>query len=135
MIRKSWLNPVLNVYNFPNFESLGTYIDFSFTHSSSVNVEFSFKPNAIFNSIRCEIHVIQYFVLSIFMLHALHIQIPMLLFSGMPLDFYENNWKSMCACRLTENEHKKRQKVQKEKDEIGENREQIRPKITEKNGK
>ena len=31
--------------------------------------------------------------------------------------------KSTCACRLTENEHKKRQKVQKEKDEIGENRE------------
>ena len=29
----------------------------------------------------------------------------------------------MCMCRLTENEHKKRQKVQKEKDEIGENRE------------
>ena len=44
----------------------------------------------------------------------------------------------MCACRLTENEHKKRQKVQKEKDEIGENRERIGPKITEKvenNGK
>ena len=41
----------------------------------------------------------------------------------MPLDFCENNWKSMCACRLTENEYKKRQKVQKEKDEIGENRE------------
>ena len=44
----------------------------------------------------------------------------------------------MCMCRLTENEHKKRQKVQKEKDEIGENREQIGPKITEKtenNGK
>ena len=38
----------------------------------------------------------------------------------MPLDFRENNWKSMCVCRLTENEHKKRQKVQKEKDEIGE---------------
>ena len=36
--------------------------------------------------------------------------------SVMPLDFCENNWKSMCACRLTENEHKKRQKVQKEKD-------------------
>ena len=56
----------------------------------------------------------------------------------MPLDFCENNWKSTCACRLTENEHKKRQKVQKEKDEIGENRERIRPKITEKtenNGK
>ena len=38
-------------------------------------------------------------------------------------------------CRLTENEHKKRQKVQKEKDEIGE---RIGPKITEKtenNGK
>ena len=43
--------------------------------------------------------------------------------TGMPLDFCENNWKSTCACRLTENEHKKRQKVQKEKDEIGENRE------------
>ena len=41
----------------------------------------------------------------------------------MPLDFCENNRKSMCASRLTENEHKKRQKVQKEKDEIGENRE------------
>ena len=53
----------------------------------------------------------------------------------------------MCACRLTENEHKKRQKVQKEKDEIGENRENgkriggewIGPKITgkktENNGK
>ena len=41
--------------------------------------------------------------------------------TGMPPDFCENNWKSMCACRLTENEHKKRQKVQKEKDEIGEN--------------
>ena len=41
----------------------------------------------------------------------------------MPLDFCENNWKSMCVCRLTENEHKKRQKGQKEKDEIGENRE------------
>ena len=41
----------------------------------------------------------------------------------MPLDFCEKNWKSTCACRLTENEHKKRQKVQKEKDEIGENRE------------
>ena len=37
----------------------------------------------------------------------------------------------MRACRLTENEHKKRQKVQKEKDEIGENRERIGPKITE----
>ena len=37
--------------------------------------------------------------------------------------------------RLTENEHKKRQKVQKEKDEIGENRERIGPKITEKNRK
>ena len=45
----------------------------------------------------------------------------------------------MCACHLTENEHKKRQKVQKEKDEIGENREngkqigreRIGPKITE----
>ena len=40
----------------------------------------------------------------------------------------------MCA----ENEHKNRQKVQKEKDEIGENRERIGPKITEKtenNGK
>ena len=47
----------------------------------------------------------------------------------MPLDFCENNWKSLCACRLTENEHKKRQKVQKEKDEIGE---RTRPKITEK---
>ena len=47
----------------------------------------------------------------------------------MPLDFCENNWKSMCACRLTENEHKKRQKVQKEKDEIGE---RIGPKIMEK---
>ena len=43
--------------------------------------------------------------------------------SGMPTDFCENNWKSTCACRLTENEHKKRQKVQKEKDEIRENRE------------
>ena len=43
--------------------------------------------------------------------------------TGMPLDFCENNWKSTCVCRLTENEHKKRQKVQKEKDEIGENRE------------
>ena len=32
-------------------------------------------------------------------------------------------------------EHKKRQKVQKEKDEIGENRERIGPKITENNGK
>ena len=78
----------------------------------------------------------------------------------MPLDFCENNWKSTCACRLTENKHKKKQKVQKEKDEIGENREylhtlstnetvggksgkriggeQIGPKITEKmenNGK
>ena len=42
---------------------------------------------------------------------------------GMPLDFCENNWKSTCACRLTENEPKKRQKVEKEKDEIGENRE------------
>ena len=31
--------------------------------------------------------------------------------------------KSTCACRLTENEHKKRQKVLKEKDETGENRE------------
>ena len=41
----------------------------------------------------------------------------------------------MCVCRLTENEYKKRQKVQKEKDEIGENRERIRPKITENNGK
>ena len=50
----------------------------------------------------------------------------------MPLDFCENTWKSTCACRLTENEHKKRQKVQKEKDEIGE---RIRPKITENNGK
>ena len=28
--------------------------------------------------------------------------------TGMPLDFCENNWKSTCACRLTENEHKKR---------------------------
>ena len=53
----------------------------------------------------------------------------------MPLDFCKNNWKSMCACRLTENEHKKRQKVQKEKDEIGENRERTGPKIMEKNGK
>ena len=44
----------------------------------------------------------------------------------------ENNWKSMCACRLTENEHKKTQKVQKEKDEIGENRERIGSKITDK---
>ena len=43
--------------------------------------------------------------------------------TGMPLDFCENNWKSTCACRLTENEHKKRRKVQKEKDEIEENRE------------
>ena len=51
--------------------------------------------------------------------------------SGMPLDFCENNWKSTCACRLTENEHKKRQKVQTEKDKIGENRERIGPKITE----
>ena len=34
----------------------------------------------------------------------------------------------MCACRLTENEHKKRQKVQKEKDEIW-------PKITGKKWK
>ena len=46
----------------------------------------------------------------------------------------------MYACRFTENEHKKRQKVLKEKDEIGENREnrkriggeQIGPKIMEK---
>ena len=49
----------------------------------------------------------------------------------------------MCACRLTENEHKKRQKVQKKKDEIGEKKritengkrvgaERIGPKITEK---
>ena len=55
--------------------------------------------------------------------------------TGMPLDFCENNWKSTCACHLTENEHKKRQKVQKENDEIGE---RIGPKITEKtenNGK
>ena len=37
--------------------------------------------------------------------------------------FAKNNWKSTCACRLTENEHEKRQKVQKEKDEIGETRE------------
>ena len=37
--------------------------------------------------------------------------------------------KSKCACRLMENEHKKRQNVQKEKDEIGE---RIGPKITEK---
>ena len=35
----------------------------------------------------------------------------------MPLDFCQNNWKSTCACRLTENEQKKRQKVQKDKDE------------------
>ena len=61
--------------------------------------------------------------------------------AGMPMDFCENNWKSTCACHPTENEHKKRQKVQKEKDEIGENREngkrvggeQVGPKITEKN--
>ena len=38
----------------------------------------------------------------------------------------------MCVCRLTENEHKKRQKVQKEKDEIGE---RIRPKINGKKRK
>ena len=53
----------------------------------------------------------------------------------MPLDFCENNWKSTCACRFTENEDKKRQKVQKEKDEIGE---RIGPKVMEKrenNGK
>ena len=50
----------------------------------------------------------------------------------MQLDFGENNWKSTCACRLTENEHKKRQKVQKEKDEMGE---RIGPKIAENNGK
>ena len=36
---------------------------------------------------------------------------------------------------LTENEHKKRQKVQKEKVEIGENRELIGSKIMENNGK
>ena len=47
----------------------------------------------------------------------------------MPLDFCENNWKSTCARRLTGNEHKKRQKVQKEKDEIWE---RIRPKLMEK---
>ena len=41
----------------------------------------------------------------------------------MLLDFCENNLKSMCACRLTEIEHKKRQKVQKEKDKLGETRE------------
>ena len=39
--------------------------------------------------------------------------------------FAKNNWKSTCACRLTENEPEKRQKVQKEKDEIGENREYL----------
>ena len=54
----------------------------------------------------------------------------------MPLvDFCENNWKSMCACSLTENEHKKRQKVQEEKDEIRDNTEWIGPKIMENNGK
>ena len=68
--------------------------------------------------------------------------------AGMPLDFCENNWKPTCTCRLTENEHKKRQKVQQETDEkdkiqktengtqIG--GERIGPKITEKsenNGK
>ena len=51
--------------------------------------------------------------------------------TGMPLDFSKNNWKSMCACRLTENEHKKRQKVQKEKDEIGEKKRRKKRKITE----
>ena len=30
--------------------------------------------------------------------------------SGMPLDFCENNWKSMRACRLTENERWNRRK-------------------------
>ena len=38
--------------------------------------------------------------------------------------------ENLCACRLTENENKKRQKV--EKDEIGE---RTGPKITENNGK
>ena len=52
--------------------------------------------------------------------------------AGMPLDFCENNWKSTCVCCFKENEHKKRQKVQKEKDETAENRERIKPKITEK---
>ena len=51
--------------------------------------------------------------------------------TGMPLDFCENNWKCMCACRLTENEHKKRQSSERERW----NRRTDRAKNNGKNGK